>query len=224
MPANTEVFRYAYLLRSDEYIDKRLGHHAWTKPLVTATNLLLSARAAWRRTSKLEIGTYREVFGEEFSALDRSLADSGTIRASRSARDLNWRYRDDPLASTCLPCGTKGRYEVLVARRAGELEAFVVFFIQSDGIASLVDLFGRQVSVTGPALLDAVIQFSRREKVSCIHCCCSDQSELRPVLRDMGFRRRERNSRVVAYTKPNGDAGKRLTAQRWAFSRVEVML
>jgi len=225
MRANAEVYRYAYPLRCEQNVDKKFGRHLWTRPLVAVFNLALRLRAARWRTPNLEIAYYNERFGDEFSALDKSLSSAGNIRASRSAEDLNWRYREDPLSSTCLPTGTRGKYKVLVARRNTELVAFAVFFIQSDGIASLVDLFGHELPNAGTALLDAVIQICTQKKVSSIHAFCSEASELRYLLTGLGFRRRERSSRVVAYARPDDCIGKLVhSGQQWTFNQVEVML
>jgi hypothetical protein len=225
MRPSCEVVRYALPLRSDEYFAKRIGSGAWTKPLVAGANLLLGARRKKARAPGLEISSHEGRFGDEFTRLDEVASVSDTVRSSRSATDLNWRYVQDPLASLCLPNGATGKYRVLVARRGGELCAFIVFFIQSDAIASLVDLFGFELPNAGLTLLEAAIDVCRSEGVSSFHGFCSGESELKPLFETLGFRPRERNSRVVAYTGSgqtalNGSGPK----MRWAFGQVEVML
>ena len=224
MSANTEVFRYAYVLDSQEYFEKRLGKKAYVRPISTAANLLLRIRTPRKKSRGLVISSFQRAFCEEFTELDASLASPGVIRASRSAPNLNWRYREDPLASVSLPTGSWGRYEVLVARRAGELVAFAVFFLHADGIASLVDLFGQDLGETGIDLLDAAIHICRREGLSSLHASCSADSDLTTVLASAGFRRRECSSRVVAYAGPNENGSQLLTGQKWEFGKVEVML
>ena len=225
MQPNCEVYRYALPLRSDEYFVKRLGHGAWTKPVVAAANLILRARGVKKSTTNLEISEHTGRFDDEFSHLDEVASLPGSVRASRDATDLNWRYMEDPLASLSLPNGTTGRYHTFVARQAGELKAFLAFYIQSDGIAILVDLFGLDLPETGLALIDAALQVCRREEVWCFHGFCSDDSELKPLLTRMGFSRRERNARVVAYDKQAAATFVEPGAQmRWTFSQVEVML
>ena len=225
MHANCEIHRYALPLRSDEYLTKRLGHGAWTKPVVTAANLILRTRGLKRPATDPEVSEHTGRFDDEFSHLDQITSIHGTVRASRDATDLNWRYLEDPMASLCLPNGTAGKYRTLVARRAGELKAFLTFYIQSDGIAVLVDLFGLDLPEVGLALIDAATQVCRRELVSCFHGFCSDDSQLKPLLTRMGFSRRERNARVVAYAK-HADATfvQPRAPIRWTFSQVEVML
>lgn len=225
MRPNCEVHRYALLLRSDEYLSRRLGDAAWTRPVVAAANLILRTRKSKGSRAPVEICEHVESFGDEFSKLDEAASVAGTIRASRHQRDLNWRYVEDPMASICLPNETAGRYRVFTARRAGELVAFLVFFIQSDGVACLVDIFGFDLVETGLALLEVAVQVCKREHVSSFHAFCSDGSDLKPVLVKMGFRRRERNARVVAYARQEDSALTQADAKtRWAFSQLEVML
>jgi hypothetical protein len=224
MSASTEVYRYAYVLDSQKYFEKRLGQKAYAKPIAAAANILLRMRIPRKKSRGVVISSFQRRFCEEFTELDASLAYQGVIRASRSAEDLNWRYREDPLASVCLPTGAWGRYEVLVARRAGELVAFAVLFLYSDGIASLVDLFGHNLSETGADLLDAAIHVCRRAGVSSLHASCSADSDLATVLASTGFRRRECSSRVVAYAGTSGPQNQLITGQKWAFGKVEVML
>lgn len=195
----------------------------WTKPLIAAGNLVLRARRAKSSASGLEIEEFKGRFGEEFDQLDNAVPSAEMIRASRAAQDLNWRYRADPMSENTSAGGASGTYHTLVARRGGDLMAFAVFFLQSDGITSLIDIFGRELSVTGPALLETVIATSRKRNVSSVYGCCSEESELKSILLGAGFRQRERTARVVAYTRKNGtrpfDGG-----LRWSFSQVEVML
>jgi hypothetical protein len=225
MHANCEVHRYALPLRSDEYLSKRLGHGAWTKPVVRAANLILRTRGGNKSATDLEICEHMGPFDDEFSHLDEVASLPGTVRASRNATDLNWRYLEDPMASLFLPSGTPGKYRMLEARRAGELKAFLSFLIQPDGIAVLVDLFGLDLGETGLALIDVASQVCRREQVSSFHGFCSEDSELKPLLTKMGFHRRERNARIVAYAKQADRTFVEPGAQiRWTFSQVEVML
>jgi hypothetical protein len=219
---NCEVFRYALLLRSDEYLAKRLGNGAWTKPLVATANMLLQARRSHRSLPEVEICRHNGVFDEEFSSLDQATSSSGKVRASRAADDLNWRYLEDPKAKTQAAAANTGKYRVLVARRSGELIAFSVLFIQDDGIAWLADLFGKNLTEAGRALLEAAVDICRREKVKRLDAFCGADSAVRPLLEDAGFRIRERIVRVVAYE--NGCRSRKLhSGLSWAFGQFEVM-
>ncbi len=219
------VVRHAIPFRSDAYLEKRLGNGAWTKPVVAATNVLLRTRKAAPRISGLQISRFDERFGEEFSELDRQVASAGVIRNIRSAEDLNWRYRENPQARNRLPNGNQGGHRVLVARRAGELVAFLVLFLDMDGVALIADLFGRQLSEAGAALLGAAIEVCRQENCLTLQGFCSAENELSQLFRNAGFHPRETAARVVAYERPNNRTGKLLNSGvHWAFSQVEMMV
>lgn len=223
--ANCEVYRYALPLRCDEYVSKRIGDSFWTQPIVSAGNLLLRADRPRRKGRQgLEICRQSRAFDEEFNQLDALASLSGSVRSSRSARDLNWRYLEDPLASLCSSKDQIGRYQILLARRGGELKAFAAFLIQTDGIATLLDVFGIELLEVGPALLDAVVEICRKESASSLHGFCSTESELVPLFRRMGFTRRERNSQIVAYTKGDSALAGLPSGLRWMFSQIEVLL
>ena len=225
MPANCEVHRYAIRFRSDEYIGTRLGKGAWTKPVIAAANLLLRLRTRKGGVRNVEIQRYSGRFGDEFSHLDKIVYAPGSIRLSRAAGVLNWRYTQDPICSTSSSNDMAGKYQILVARRGGELLGFAVFLVQPDGAASLIDLFGIDSEGVRLELLHASLDSCRSAGASSLFGLCSEQSELKPLFETLGFRRRERSARVVAYAKP----GHGLTAQissgvRWSFGQVEVML
>lgn len=220
MRANCEVIRYALPLRSDEYFERRFGKKAWTKPLAAATNLVLRRRPRVRSITGLEIQDHKGAFGEEFSNLDRNVASSGVVRASRSAKNLDWRYRMDPGASSD---HGKEEYRVLVARRAGELLALLVVFLDHEnGTAHILDLFGLQLSAVGPLLIEAAVAACRQAGLYSLYGFCSGMSELEPLFRAHGFRPRERIARVVAYENQSRSLLK--PGLRWPFSQVEVRL
>jgi Acetyltransferase (GNAT) domain len=223
MQPNCEVYRYALPLRCDEYVEMRMEKGIWSDLLIESGNLLLRMRRKHSAAPGLVIENFEGRFGDEFTHLDETVASSELIRASRAADDLNWRYRDDPMAPSTSADGASGHYQTLVARKHGELVAFAVFFLQTDGIASLVDIFGSDLSISGPPLLEAIVDICRKQHAWSLHGFCSDASELKALFLAAGLRRRERNSRVVAYPKQNGS--KRFDAGlRWCFSQVEVML
>ena len=212
MRPSCQLTRYALLLRSDQYFARRIGNSLWTKPAVAMTNVFLGARRSHRPMPGVEIHPHETGFGEEFSVLDRRVSSVGVVRHRRSMEDLNYRYRENP----------EFEHRVLVARRSGELLAFAVFVVESDGIGCLVELFGRQLSEVGPPLLEALIDVCRREDIPAVCGYCSEGSELKSPFKASGFRPRETAARVVAYAKPDSAAHRLLgNGIRWSFSRVE---
>jgi hypothetical protein len=195
MRPSCELTRYAVLLRGDEVLGKRLGTRVFSKPLITSTNLLLNARLRNRDVPGIEIQHFDASFGEEFTHLDSVVACPDTIRASRSAEILNWRYRGRPQV----------KVDVLTARRNGELAAFLALIVYENHghkRASICDLFGRDLEETGLALLSAAIEACRRKNVVCLEGHSSETSDLKPIFLAAGFRPREIAARIVAYAKP----------------------
>jgi len=209
MSPNCELIRHAYPLRSDEYLKKRLGKGAWTKPLFAVTNLALRMRVGRPRRSGLEILELDGNFGDEFSELDRQVSSSSVIRSSRSAADLTWRYRSAP----------GPRFRVLVARRSGELWGFLAFRVL-DNRASIMDLFGKHLSDVGSDLLEALIDVGRREGLASLEGYLSEDGCLNSVFARSGFRPRERAARIVAYTKPANSILN--SGARWSFGGCDI--
>lgn len=191
-----EVVRYTYLLRSDQYLTKKFGNGLWTKPLTTGANVLLGMRRTSREIAGLDICLLPGKFGDEFTYLDTIVPSRDTIRTSRAADLLNWRYRQrhDPEISGV---------DVLVARCSGELVAFLIVVAYRHGRASISDLFGQRLEEVGLPLLSEAIAVCRRKKLIGIDGCCSEKSELQKLLKAAGFRARERAARVVGYARSN---------------------
>ncbi len=227
MRANCEVTRHVLPLRSNEYFEKRFGRKGWTKPLIATANMALRTRPKARSVPSVEISEHKGAFGEEFSNLDRQVSSSGMIRASRSAADLDWRYRQDPGAMAGAPDDQekKEEYRVLTARRTGELVAFLVVFLDSaDGTAHILDLFGSEISSVGPALLEAAVSLCCKAGLCSLYGFGSEGSALESVFRASGFRPRERIARVVAYENQEKQAQLLKPGLRWPFGQFEVRL
>lgn len=213
MRPNCEVTRYALALRSDEFLQKRLGK-AWTKPVIATTNLLLGIRRTKRPPAGLEISQFHRAFGEEFSRIDRLVPSKGVVRASRSAEVLNWCYRQNP----------GSEFRVLVARRAGELLGYLTSLVCGERV-TIIDVFGHQLPEIGAALVDALVGIARQERRFLVEGYSSDGSELKLIFESLGFRKRETAASVVAYEKSNGKAGKLLNSgAHWAFSYQELVV
>jgi len=210
MEANSSMARYALPLRVDRLLESRLGRN-WSFLSAVGNFILKLYVAPPTRIQDVEIKQHTGPFGEEFSALDESIKDEHAIRGARSAAHLNWRYLQDPLQ----------QYEVLTARRDGELLAYLVLCI-ADGTATVVDLFGKEISTVGASLISAVV---RRCRPSCqiLQTFLAESSELTTLYTEAHFRRRSISARIVAYTKPDSDMSAFLrNGARWAFAQAEV--
>jgi hypothetical protein len=220
MKADCEVFRYAFPLRVDDNVQKKLGSGAWTKPIRFAGNVLLRMRRVSGGTEGIEIQRFENLFGDEFDHIDEITPSPNIIRTSRTARDLNYRYR---LGQRENEAQGGGKVQVLVARRRGEIQAFAIYLIQTNAIAILLDIFGPGLESAGPSLLSAIISDCRQKGLASFHAHCSPESGLEPMFLKVGLSRRERNCRVVGYAKANGSTSSAANMQ-WAFTYAEVRL
>lgn len=213
MKGDATLVRHARLLRTDRRLAGRFGPIG--RAVAPVGNALLRV-AAGRRTRPAGIALARHDgrFDEEFSALDRAVGAPDIIRGRRSAEDLNWRYRDDPLHD----------YVMLTARRRGELIGFVVLGAEA-GDMVIVDLFGDLSAEETSGLLDAAADEARAAGAEVLHLSVSDGGRLTPFLRRAGFHRREEGPRVVAYAPSSGKAvGARDGAWRWDLTYSDVMV
>lgn len=224
MNSSCAVTRYALPLRSDEYFDKRFGRRSWTKPLAAATNIALKIRTRFRSVPGIEIVEHAGDFGEEFTSLDERVTSSGRIRASRSAEDLRWRYKQDPGSAT--RGNGDAEYRVLLARRRGELQGFLVLVLnRAEVTAHILDLFGVDILLIGPALLESAVALCRQGGLYSLYGFCSERTEMESLFRNSGFRPREKVARIVAYESQQKQTPKFLKSDlRWPFGQFEVRL
>jgi hypothetical protein len=162
-------------------------------------------------SSSLEIGEHVGPFGEEFSHLDAAVRRTNVIRGRRTAALLNWRYRADPLQ----------QFEVMTAKRAGDLTAFVV--LQNSGeIVTIVDLFGVALDESALVLLDSVANRYERSHQT-LDAYLAEGSELIGHFFKLGFRLRSEAAHVVAYAKPQTELSAFLQSKPiWAFNKAEI--
>jgi Acetyltransferase (GNAT) domain len=219
MRSTCEVKRYALALRSDEVLSRKLGSGAWARPVIAGANLLLRMSRPSHRAPELEVSNLHGSFDEQFTAIDKAVPSSGIIRASRSAQLLNWRYRSRSDVT----------YEVIVARRRGELLAFLAYIVyeETEGLkrALIADLFGLDLAETGPALLQATIEACRKMNLVCLEAYCTETNSLKPLFEATGFRARERTARIVTYTKAGKSSGNGMSlGVSWPVGHVEITL
>lgn len=214
LTANCHMLCYVMLLKTDRYLTKHLGQGPMTTGVAALGNALLNLCSVRKRPMPgLEIALHAGRFDEEFSLLDQKVGGSMGIRGRRAAQDLNWRYRDDPLHE----------YQVLVARRSGELIAFVVFSI-CDQDAYLVDLFGLVSLEIGLELIEAVVEHVRKKPVQTLRTLIARENGLAAILEKGGFRFRSQAACVVAYAQPNTEVRAFLDRQsKWSFTHTDIL-
>jgi hypothetical protein len=214
MDADCQIHRYARLLRTDRQLGRYLGWGRLAASLVGLGNLLL---ALWSGRSHkvpgLDIALHEGRFGEEFSALDQQVGGRDPIRARRTAEDLNWRYRDDPLRS----------YQAWTARRGGELAGFAIFSLSAQD-ARLMDLFGIGTLAVSLSLLEvSVEQLRRQAAVQTLQAFVTEPSDVTTVLHKARFRYRSEAGQVVAYAPSDTDVYTLLTQRPvWALRSADI--
>ena len=210
---NCEINRYALPLRVDRLMRKRLGAASAIPAATTNLLLRLHRRSVLKsRMSGLEVSAHTGAFGEEFSQLDASVKKTDVIRGRRTAALLNWRYREDPLH----------QYQVLTARRRGELVAFAIVCATSE-VVTIVDLFGAELQEAAIILLAAIVEYFKGAWQS-VEAYLAPENELIGTLLKTGFRLRSRSAQVVAYARPQSEmAGFLQGSPIWAFSQAELL-
>src|ERR1051326_12644 len=208
---NCAMARYALPLRIDRRAQDRLG---FAPPVLTSVvNALLRI---WRRSGArhedFEIAAHAGRFDDEFTQLDNDSGAADDIRGCRGAAQLNWRYRDDPLH----------QYEILTARRKGELIASVVFSVDGENIR-ILDLFGKHLPAAAIALLDALAQKYERSYQN-MEAYLSEENELTAAMLETHFHHRSVAAHVGAYAEPGSATAAFLERRpRWAFHTAELL-
>lgn len=212
MKPNCRMHRYARLLKLDRHVEKLLRRRV---PVVAQVgNALLRLRDLRRKASgNIEISQHLGRFDGEFTSLDERIGGGHAIRSRRRAEDLNWRYRDDPLLD----------YTVLIARRSGELVAFLIYILEGRD-ARLIDLFGFPDAAIALNLVEALADSLSASPAETLHCLVSNNAWFASILEKAHFRRRDDSIQVVAYARPDSGLENLLDeSSRWSFSHVEYM-
>ena len=215
MPANCRVRRYVRILKADERIERRLGrglHSAAAAKVANAMLRISGARGVVQHGTSID--RWPDRFGDEFTKLDQRGATRAAIRARRTAADLNWLYRENPLQD----------YEVFTARRDAELIAYAVYFSRGND-AFIMEIGGEPAAPVVAALLAAVSR-SVHEEHPAVQSMTALLSEAHPFIqgfRQAGFLAREEAERVVAYAPSGSDVQKFLGGNpRWLFQFADV--
>ena len=210
MAPTLRTARYSVLLRTERQVERRLGSSPFATAVAGAANVLVAAGMRRGELLGLHIETFTGRFGDDFTALDESLHAAAPMRACRRAEDLNWQYRDDPLRS----------YEILVARRAGEVSGFVVLSRAGED-AWIVEVFSR--SDDARALVAAARDHVRRQPTQVLSTVAAGGGPWLSVFAGLGFRRREEGPRIVAYATPNSPASQVLaTPGCWFVQKADI--
>lgn len=193
LEANCRMATYVRVLKADRQVSRYLGNGGAARAVSALANSVLALTTRrWTSARGVHIAAHVGRFDEEFTELDRATRDGASIRGRRSAEDLNWRYRDDPL----------NQYHVLTARRGGELEAYLVLDRRGED-SYVIDLAGTHSCETVLELLQAAADCSRQSSAHTLRLILAESFRSRGFLHRAQFVYRENAINVVAYIEPS---------------------
>jgi hypothetical protein len=198
-----QVVRWAKPLRANRNMRKLLKSTALAGFLAAPVNELLK----WKDFVSLPGGrwTIENLDGicqEEFTHLAHTVGSRYGSCVERSAEYLNWRYLGHPLV----------HYEILAARRGGELRGYVVFSHTNED-AKIVDLFGFSDTSMWTALISRVVALLRDRGVATLSMPALAPGPWTGLLKCWGFYPREAASVVVC--APGGMVGSTENGSSW---------
>lgn len=198
-----QLVRWAKPLRANRQVGKLLKAPALAGVLAAPFNELLR----WKDFVSLPSGrwTIENLDGscqEEFTHLAHTVGSRYGSCVERSAEYLNWRYLRHPLV----------RYEILAARRGGELRGYVVFSHTNED-AKIVDLFGFSDTSMWTALISRVVALLRDREVATLSIPALAPGPWTGLLKGWGFHPREVAPIVIC--APGGMVGSAENASSW---------
>ncbi len=184
-----QLVRLAKPLRIDRKVRDKVKSRSLARALSRAGNQALAWRdRAFTRGGHEEISLHEDLCGGEFSELARRGSTSHALCVERSAEYLNWRYRCHPFR----------RYDILVARREGDLVGFAIV-TREGGDVTIVDLFGLQDEAMLGRLIAGVVLLARERGAMTLNAPILASHSWRALFEMQGFRPREAHP-VVIYT------------------------
>jgi hypothetical protein len=198
-----QLVRWAKPLRANRQVGKLLKSPALAGVLAAPFNELLR----WKDFVALPSGrwTIENLDGicqEEFTHLAHAVGSRYGSCVERSAEYLNWRYLGHPLV----------RYQILAARRGGELQGYVVFSHTNED-AKIVDLFGFSDTSMWTALISRVVALLRDHDVATLSIPALAGGPWTGLLKGWGFHPREVAPIVIC--GPGGMVGSAENASSW---------
>jgi hypothetical protein len=198
------MLRMAKPLRIDRNVGRLVPVPLLAKSISSAGNWLLTKTARNpRKPANVQFAVLQGRCGDEFTRLSEKIADRYGTCVKRSAPYLNWRYLDNPYCA----------YELIAARRGGELTAYAVFG-RTDEIGIIADLFGEADFGILAGLLHRVALTVRDQGAVTVSCEIFEAHPWLPLLRACGFLPRETKP-VIGYEFTHRSGMSHLRNDRW---------
>jgi hypothetical protein len=183
-----QMVRMAKPLLLDRKMQKLTGSPALARSASWLGNLMLrfsdyrfASEGAW------DIALHRGECGDEFTSLRKTATLANRIEIQKTAEYLNWRYLRHPLA----------RHQVLTARHSGELKGYLIFSCEQ-ACAEIEDWYTGEDTSLLQALAQELVRLLRKAGVTTLSASLLETDPRLPVLKRMGFWRRE-SCPVVVY-------------------------
>ena len=204
---------YVKPLRTERQLQRLLGRTTGRITARAANPILRLASKRAKQRPGTDFTLQTDAFGPEFSALDKAVHAPSAVRNRRSAEDLNWRFRQNPLR----------QFEVLTARRDTELLAYLIFSVVDED-ALVFDLFGRELDQVGPLLLQKLTELLQERPVQTLRAMLAGDGSYSSVFRRAGFSLRGAAAHVVAFAGSEGAVHDALERPlQWQFQHSDVM-
>ncbi len=194
-----QMVRLAKPLRLDQKLQKtgRLGRLA--RPAIWMGNFLLRLSDHRIGNGKAwEIGGHEGPCSHEFTQLREKMRTTHGAEIQRSAEYLNWRYLQHPFF----------RHQILTARKAGELQGYLVFTCV-DGNAQIVEWCAGDDGALLSALVRNLVRRLRKAGAMTLSTYLLQSDPRVRVLKKMGFWPRESSPVMVNWPAssvlPSGD-------------------
>jgi len=191
LQAEANSVRLIRPLRAGKIVARIIPFSWLARPLAMVIDQL-SAIAAHRPRGAVGLDFHVEgtPFASEYDDLAARVGSAWGDCTLRSAAYLNWRYRQHPYSS----------FEVVSARRQGELLAYCVLTTSAEG-ALIVDLFGIPDAAVVASLVRHVIRMLRLRGLDAISLPILAAKNWVRLLEQIGFWRRELSSVVGCGTR-----------------------
>lgn len=189
------MYRFAKILDTRPYVEKKLKHRYLAKPIGILLNVLFEIKNKLKLRKKegfhIEIVT-QNTFGKEFDLYFEKMSSRYHILGDRGADYLTWRFSNHPHYQS----------ETLTIRKEGTLQGYLIFYVEGD-VAFLADVL---CPPSGPVLF-AILRFwlkrLRKRKVASVSAILLDSNPLIPFFLEEGFRKRPEESDVYVYATMN---------------------
>jgi len=182
--------RYAKVLRSGPYIERKVGNKRVAAAAGTIIDPLvrLAGRES-RHRSKLDIAAVSPArFDDRYDRLFEEHTNCSRVVGVRDARYLNWRYAENPLYQT----------HALEAREGNRLLGYLLFIAESD-VLQIKDVFPPGNEAAARDLIAGVIREGRKRRLQSASITTLEGNSLDPLLAEFGFHPRAETSEMFAY-------------------------